>query len=117
MIEAKYTELEMRLRAECEQDFAIGPKTAGPVDFTIGTVPYPEVTPTGEAFKQLGSPPVKVTQTDEATYEQALAAFRDYARDRKGTLYWRIYPEIERGRFYMRLLISDRPLASPQEMS
>src|SRR5882672_7318667 len=99
MIEDKYTELEMRLRAECEQGFAIGPKTPGPVEFTVGPRPYPSVAPTGESFTELGGGRT-VAATDEAAYELALAAFRDYARDRTGTLYWRIYPEIERGRFY-----------------
>ena len=25
-------------------------------------------------------------------------------------MYWRTYPEIERGKFYMRLLVSDKPV-------
>ncbi len=116
-----HTELELKLRAECERGFQIGPKT-GPDLWTPGaTITFSphrplSVAPTGEPFTELirVRPPAV---DDDAAYELALTAFRNYASKQSGTLYWRTYPEIERGRFYMRLLISDRPLASHEEMS
>jgi hypothetical protein len=43
--------------------------------------------------------------------EKAVESFRSYANGKAGRLYWRTTPEIEdTGKFYMRVLISDRKL-------
>jgi hypothetical protein len=68
-------------------------------------------------------PFTQLTSTDWASSRDeviaaARAAFDAYAKDKVGTLYWRVPPEIAEGkdfatgqggwRFYMRLLISDK---------
>jgi len=75
------------------------------------------IAPTGEPFVQLHA--AKLGATEAETDAAARKAFEDYAIDRSGMLYWRIKPEI-RGpedmvepdlwSFYMRLLISDKPV-------
>jgi hypothetical protein len=51
--------------------------------------------------------------TREAVIEAAMRTFDAYASGKKGKLYWRVRPEIDQQkqgwRFYMRLLISDKP--------
>ena len=77
---------------------------------------------TGEAYTEfppghfLGMEDGNRFATAEAARLAAQSHFDDYARDKKGTLYWRIVPEIalqsrshEYG-YYMRLLISDKPV-------
>jgi hypothetical protein len=90
-----YTDLEEGLRIECERGFEVGPRG------------HSSVSATGEPFVVLtGS---ELLPDDEECHAVASATFREYAAGKSGTLYWRIYPEIERGQFYMRLLISDKP--------
>lgn len=110
MITDNYTDLELKLRAECEQGFSVGPKCPSALEqtSTSHSRPDPGRAPTGERFVELTlMPPQKPLANDQEAYRIALQTFREYASDKTGTLYWRTYPEIERGRFYMRLLISD----------
>ena len=105
MKDSYYTKMELRLRADCERGFNVGPKTPSQVE----TEDLSKA-PTGEPFIQL-APLALPCASDQETADVALATFRDYAKKQgPGTLYWRTYPEIERGKFYMRLLISDKPL-------
>lgn len=98
----RYSPLELKLRAECERGFKIAPRVGG------------HKSPTGENFRQLVLPGLDWSRSEDEVYEAALDAFHQYSKARAGTLYWRVYPEIAhdpRGwRFYMRLLISNKPL-------
>lgn len=92
MLDSEKVAMERKLRAECECGYSIGPGAVGPYSVT------------GETFTELcGASP--------AAYDAALSAFKAYAADKAGTLYWRITPELDRNdkgfAFYMRLLISD----------
>jgi hypothetical protein len=102
-----HTELELKLREQIEISFnsVIVPYVRGPTPMA----------PTGEPFIEfMGG---RIGMFEEEAFGAALAAFVIYASDKTGVLYWRVYPEIENGRFYMRLLISDAPtLAIAQEM-
>lgn len=75
-------------------------------DFSVTAQPYVSLT-------------VDTPHLDEdAAIHAALSVFDSYARDKKGTLYWRTAPTIERirqGRYWgyrirLQLLISDNPL-------
>lgn len=102
--DAAYSDLELQLRAVCETGFTVVPRNEARSSFS------PIASVTGEGFTELVSPNSKPFPSDQEAYDEALAAFRSYAATRAGgTLYWRVYPEIDRGRFYMRLLISDKP--------
>lgn len=50
---------------------------------------------------------------EETACYQARVCFSAYAQDRRGTLYWRVKPQLEfygrRCALYMRCLISDKP--------
>jgi len=110
-----YTELELKLRGECERGFNVGPKSPLAIENTSTAYrPMPGISPIGEPFVELNNGKNPVANDDEC-YDVALATFREYAAGRTGTIYWRTYPEIERGRFYMRLLISDKPLLHPSK--
>lgn len=80
------------LREKIEAGFAVG----RPTDCSLSATGEPYV-----ALFGLGG--------EGAAFE----AFLEYANDRRGTLYWRVTPEIEgcadEEAFYMRLLISEQP--------
>jgi hypothetical protein len=117
MKDGEYTKLELNLRTECESGFKIGPRTAPASQDQFHPRPPTWLSPTGEPFVELTNPLRKPLASDDECYHTALELFRVYAHGRPGTMYWRVYPEIERGRFYMRLLISDKPpLAFLKEM-
>lgn len=97
-----FTDKEKELRDECERGFAVGP---------IGER---TVSPTGETYVALINPGMLPANSEQEAYDLALAEFRQYAAGKSGTLYWRVCPEIEQHvgigwKFYMRLLISDKP--------
>lgn len=100
MLNNEKTALEAKLRAECEVGYAIGPGAVGPYSVT------------GETFVELQE--MAVFKTPQAAYDAAVSAFKAYAADKSGTLYWRAPPELgeKNGKFafYMRLLISDMPV-------
>jgi len=111
-----HKELEQHLRSECEQGYTIGPSALGPYSVT------------GETFTELcGVGPrddetheIVYLPTVEAAYDAAIAAFKAYASDKSGTLYWRVSPELGENKgkfaFYMRLLISDMPVIKKAAM-
>jgi hypothetical protein len=122
MIEDKYSELELKLREEIERSFngVIVTPSASRLDTSQSGAPQHGISlsVTGQPFREFVKSAGQPFDTEQEGYNAAMVAFRAYAKGRKGVLYWRVYPEIERGRFYMRLLISDKPpLASGQEMS
>jgi len=108
----KHSDMELRLRTECERGFKVGAKTPSALEFNhTGLRPDVSKAPTGEPFKELINPDLQRRDSDQAAYDLALATFHKYAATRgPGTLYWRTYPEVENGKFYMRLLISDKPV-------
>jgi len=59
----------------------------------------PARAPTGEPYQDLYG---------TGGEEGAVAAFREYAKDKVGKLYWRTRPERQGDKFYMRLLISNK---------
>lgn len=92
------------LLAYCESRFPVGDPTTGPHAVT------------GERYTELTKLPYSAGYlTVEAARIAAQEAFDAYAKDKSGTLYWRIKPEIAMSRrhqsyaYYMRLLISDKP--------
>lgn len=101
------------LKAKCEEGFTVGPSTSH----------YLSVT--GEPYVQfcngirVDSDFIEWALTAKKAFEATLDSFRKYAEGKSGAIYWRIEPEFSehRGRcaFYMRLLISDKPvLAKPR---
>lgn len=112
-----HTALELKLREECEKGYIIGPRTSPALQHHFTPRPPTWLSPTGEPFIELTNPLRKPLSSDQECYDTALELFRIYAHARPGTLYWRVYPEIEHARFYMRVLISDKqPLAIYKEM-
>lgn len=87
--------------------------------FAVGGVGDRGIAPTGEPYVQFGPHlieegcDVPFFPSLEATMVAARSYFDAYSRDRSGSVYWRILPEVacypEGWRFYMRLLISDKP--------
>lgn len=101
----QYSEMEMDLRASCEAGYEIGEAYRPEI---------PARAPTGERYRELTNVRAPA-ESAEGAFKLAQLAFADYARDRTGRLYWRVYPEIaamgQKGwGFYMRLLISDKPV-------
>lgn len=104
------------LQAQCEKHRCIG------VDSST------RLAPTGEPFvmigSQIGIPDVPGTVGEgcprefafdvETAYFQAWTCFENYQYGRPGTLYWRTRPRLEwegkRCMFYMRCLISEKPI-------
>ena len=90
----------IELRAYCETNFTIGESTSCRKSVT------------GESYRELCTTGFL---TLAGALEQAKLHFDEYARNRSGTLYWRIVPEfayIQRPNtygYYMRLLISVKP--------
>jgi hypothetical protein len=108
-----YSDLELKLRGEIERDFTIGPRYPGVLE-SWSSHPHRGIAATGEPFVEIHG---MGKGSEQKCFDAALAAFRKYAAGKAGALYWRTYPEIEGGKFYMRLLISDKqPLAIQQEM-
>lgn len=119
MDDGKHTELELKLREAIERDFNSVIVTPGPSILewhSTAPCPWPSGAATGEPFIEfLGG---WRGGDDDIAAGLALTTFRHYARGRSGVLYWRTYPEIDHGRFYMHLLISDKPpLAISEEMN
>jgi hypothetical protein len=103
-----YTALELKLRSISSRSF-------NSVIVPFAPSSRPGLATTGEPFIEFTGG--RHGMFDEEAFGAALAAFVMYAADKSGVLYWRVYPEIDRGRFYMRLLISDEPpLANDKEM-
>lgn len=104
----QYSEIELKLRAECEKNFPVGQSTSMYVAVT--GEPYVEILGN---VKDEGSPG-QMSPTIEDAYSASLAAFREYAEGKSGAIYWRVHPELAQERskwaFYMRLLISDSPV-------
>lgn len=95
--------------------------------------PYPELgdnrkCATGERYLTLCSRGIKpVGESTEGFTEEGIAitewlsAFKEYSKDKRGTLYWRWYPTLEQlddstWNVYSRLLISDLPAVQPQRI-
>lgn len=101
MAEYQYSSVESRLRSECERGCDVAPRS------TTAT------SPTGERFVELINPDMRLLPSEEDIYLSALATFRKYAEGKGGTIYWRTYPEVEQQsqgwKFYMRVLVSDKP--------
>lgn len=90
-----FSVLELDLLSDCESGWTIGRRVLDRLSAT--GEPYVVLCGYGAAYA-------------------AKKAFDEYAAGKSGTLYWRIYPELEDGKFYMRLLISDRtPLPEMEE--
>jgi hypothetical protein len=95
------------LQAYCEAKRKVGESTNGPLSVT--NQKYTELCRIGEY------------RTASGAREQAQDDFDRYAEGRKGTLYWRVVPEIafmprrEKYGYYMRLLISDKPVIANAE--
>lgn len=89
------------LKAYCESKFTVG----------VSTVSSKSVT--GQSYSQFC---LSGYDTAEAARLGAQECFDEYAKDNAGTLYWRVVPEIaymprtKAYAFYMRLLISDKPV-------
>ena len=87
-------------RAYCESRFPVGE----------GTSTYHAVT--GERYIQFSAGGYSSLEVVRLAVQ---GRFDDYAKDKSGTLYWRIPPEIafnarrDDYAYYMRLLISDKP--------
>ena len=67
--------------------------------------------PTGEPYVELTAR--EWSKNRDNVIRDAMQAFDDYAKGKRGTIYWRKRPEIAQDerqgwRFYMRLLISDK---------
>ena len=96
----EYSEMELKLRAACEEGYAVGPMGNGPT------------APTGERYRELVNPAMKGVASEQEVYELALATFRKHVAGKTGTIYWRVVPEIARDnkgwKFYMRVLVSDK---------
>jgi hypothetical protein len=111
----QHSDLELKLRAECERGFAVGPKFNTAYIHVLGKVGEDSVA-SPEAFTEM----VCLGNSEEGVYQEALKAFHAYASGKTGTLFWRVYPEIagsdEEWRTYMRLLISNKGLALVEEM-
>ena len=82
--------------------------------------PPGRLAPTGETFVEFApdarrgdGPRIHVFSTMNEAFSAARIAFDKYAESRSGYVYWRIMPEArlypDGWRFYMRLLISDKP--------
>lgn len=101
--------LEQELCTECEKGYAIGPAAVGYLSVTAET--FAELCACSEPAPGEETGEIVYFATPEAAYDAALAAFKAYAADKSGALYWRIPPELgeKDGKFafYMRLLISD----------
>lgn len=65
-----------------------------------------QFTPKAPGYAPTGEPYVKLEGF--GAENEAREAFRTYAKDKIGTLYWRTWPEASDHKFYMRLLISDK---------
>jgi hypothetical protein len=88
------------LTAYCEARFPVGPST------------FERLSVTGETYTELCIPFSPGWPSAEAARIAAQEHFNSYAEGRKGTLYWRVPPEIAVAKghaYYMRLLISDKP--------
>jgi hypothetical protein len=89
------------LLAYCEKNFPVGESTQRQKSVTGEN--YTELCRIGECLSAAGA------------REHAQDHFDRYSKGRKGTLYWRIVPEIAftpkkaKYGYYMRLLISDKP--------
>lgn len=95
-----YSPIELKLRSQCGLGFKVVP-------FELGSKPW--LAPTGEPFVELINPDKLRLSDDDECYRVALATFGKYANKRGDTLYWRTYPEIKDGAFYMRVLVTDLP--------
>jgi hypothetical protein len=115
MSDYQYSDLEVKLRDECEHGFDVGPK------FHMANIPVLNrngaAGPTSETFTEM----MCRGESESEAYQEALRRFRNYAEGKTGTLFWRVYPEIAacegEWRAYMRLLISNKGLALVEEMS
>ena len=100
------------LRSYCESAFQVGESTEQ--YFSVTGEPYQELS----VQPDITFDPHTTYPTPEAVRVAAQEAFDKYAKDKSGTLYWRVVPEIAlRARtnnyvYYMRLLISDKPRKS-----
>lgn len=119
---------DYHLRAEIEKGFDV--VADDPARFAA-------FAPTGERYVTIGhqisrsSQPGTVDQCEarelgfdpETAYWSALGAFRQYAEDRTGKLYWRSPPRLEfsalgdRCLFWIRLLISDKPVIAQKAVA
>lgn len=91
------------LLAYCESRFPVGKSTTGPHAIT------------GERYIELTKLPFSAGWlSPEAARIAAQEAFEAYSKDKSGTLYWRVKPEValetrhQAYSYYMRLLISDK---------
>lgn len=97
------------LRSYCESRWPIGEPTVRMVSVT------------GEKYTELTCRWSEGSPTAKQAREAAQTEFDEYASGKVGTLYWRVPPEIAFGvkqrlfAYYMRLLISDKPLIPPKE--
>jgi hypothetical protein len=103
----EYSAKELELRSECEHGF------------NIGLMGRAATSPTGEPYVELINTRMLPAISEQAAYDQALDTFRSYAEGKSGVLYWRVCPEIAQApsgwKFYMRMLISDKPVLVASE--
>ena len=97
------------LKAYCETKFPLGMSTVRALSVT--GEPYTEFPPGHFLGQEYGNR----FDTAEAARIAAQSHFDDYTKDKTGTLYWRVLPEIamqprsNKFGYYMRFLISDKP--------
>lgn len=105
-----------RLKAAIEEGLEVGEPTS--MAYAVTGEPYvaigSPVTPVSGVIGVVGEGVARELAFDaETAYMAALGAFRAYAEDKTGKLYWRVEPELEqegnRFVYYMRCLISNNP--------
>jgi len=76
-------------------------------------LPTPQC-PTGDHYVVLET---ALFQSEEAALDAGMRLFSEYASGKKGTLYWRVRPELAQRhrvyKVYMRLVITDKPVLWP----